>query len=46
MSQILDAKQALIINGQPRFGYFDDALSTINSQDFAYETPFGSQRNK
>ena len=44
MSQILDAKQALIINGQPRFGYFDDALSTINSQDFAYETPFGSQR--
>ena len=44
MSQILDAKQALIINGQPRFGYFDDALSTINSQDFVYETPFGSQR--
>jgi len=46
MTQLLDPKQALIINGQPRFGYFADSLPIINSQDFIYETPFGHTRSE
>ena len=46
MSQFLDASLPLIIDGEPRFGYFDDSLALINSQDFEYQTPFGQPRSE
>lgn len=45
MSHFLESSQPLIINHEPRFGYFDDALALINSQDFIYQTPFGQPRS-
>ncbi|PTQ88422.1 DUF2804 domain-containing protein [Agitococcus lubricus] len=41
----LSALEPLIDNGKPRFGYFDDALSIINSHDFSFQNPFGEQRS-
>ncbi len=33
--------QALIVNGQPRYGRFEQIPGQINWQDFAAQTPFG-----
>lgn len=46
MYQFLDAGQPLIVDGQPRFGHFDDALRIINRDDFVYRNAFGEKRSK
>lgn len=42
----LSARDPLIVNGQPRFGYFDDSLRDINRAGFRLRTPFGKQANR
>lgn len=46
MTNFLASNQPLIIDGEPRFGYFDDSLAIINSKDFEYQTPFGQTRSE
>lgn len=42
----LSARDPLIVNGQPRFGYFDDSLRHINRAGFRLRTPFGKQASR
>lgn len=42
----LSARDPLIVNDQPRFGYFDNSLRDINRAGFRLRTPFGMQANR
>lgn len=42
----LSARSPLIVDGQPRFGYFDDSLRDINRAGFRLRTPFGKPANR
>lgn len=42
----LSARAPLIVDGQPRFGYFDDSLRDINRAGFRLHTPFGKKASR
>ncbi|HET8731429.1 MAG TPA: DUF2804 family protein, partial [Moraxellaceae bacterium] len=45
-SHSLSAAQPLIVNGQPRFGHFDDSLRHLNRPGFRLHTPFGRKASR
>lgn len=42
----LSSREPLVVNGQPRFGYFDDSLRAINREGFRLHTPFGRKASR
>lgn len=45
-SERLAATPPLIVDGQPRLGYFDDSLRKLNRGEFRLHTPFGKPASR